>query len=149
MSTFMKIMLVPALVVALSVGVALAASGGGDDASPLAQVAPTTSTVEDVTTTLGTTTPEAEDVSGPCDEAEHANDPRCTGAAPADDDRGDRGDGDGRDDDNSGPGSQSSGPGHDGDDDDDHDDDRGGHRGGDDDRHDDDSGGHGRGGDDR
>ncbi|HEY7795555.1 MAG TPA: hypothetical protein VIA10_16245, partial [Gaiellaceae bacterium] len=30
-----------------------------------------------------TTTDEAEDVSGPCDEAEHANDPRCTGAAGA------------------------------------------------------------------
>ena len=45
MSTFMKIMLVPALVVAFSVGVALAASGvgGGDDSSsPLAQVAPST-----------------------------------------------------------------------------------------------------------
>jgi hypothetical protein len=34
------------------------------------------------------------DISGPCDEAEHANDPRCTGAA-----------GDDGDDDNSGPGS--------------------------------------------
>ena len=40
-----------------------------------------------------TTTANGEDVSGPCDEAEHANDPRCTGAAA---------DGD---DDNSGPGS--------------------------------------------
>jgi hypothetical protein len=28
------------------------------------------------------------DISGPCDEAEHANDPRCTGAAPSDDDSG-------------------------------------------------------------
>ena len=27
-----------------------------------------------------------EDVSGPCDEAEHANDPRCTGATGAADD---------------------------------------------------------------
>ena len=48
-----------------------------------------------------------EDVSGPCDEAEHANDPRCTGAAPApaaaEDDADDRGD------DNSGPGSSNSG----------------------------------------
>jgi hypothetical protein len=153
MSTFMKIMLVPALIVAFSVGVALAASGGGESDSPLAQVAPTTATVEDVTTTAGTTTAGAEDVSGPCDEAEHADDPRCTGPAPADDrDQGDDGPGDddGRDDDgNSGPGSQSSGPSHDDDDDDDdrgHDD-RSSHRGGDDDRHDD-SGGHGRGGDD-
>jgi hypothetical protein len=52
-----------------------------------------------------------EDVRGPCDEAEHANDPRCTGAAPAggdrrgDDDRGrdDHG-GRGRSGGNSGPG---------------------------------------------
>ena len=29
-----------------------------------------------------------EDLSGPCDEAEHANDPRCTGAGAAADDRG-------------------------------------------------------------
>ena len=28
-----------------------------------------------------------EDVRGPCDEAEHANDPRCTGGAAGDDDR--------------------------------------------------------------
>jgi hypothetical protein len=51
-----------------------------------------------------------EDVSGPCDEAEHANDPRCTGAvtAPpaADDDVADD-----RRDDNSGPGSSNSGHG--------------------------------------
>lgn len=46
-----------------------------------------------------------EDLSGPCDEAEHANDPRCTGAAatPAagDDKVADH---------NSGPGSSNSGP---------------------------------------
>ena len=51
-----------------------------------------------------------EDISGPCDEAEHANDPRCTGQSTAP-----RGDGDGEvnDDrvDNSGPGSLNSGPG--------------------------------------
>ena len=38
-----------------------------------------------------TTVRTAEDVSGPCDEAEHRNDPRCNGAARAerrDDDRG-------------------------------------------------------------
>ena len=50
-----------------------------------------------------------EDVRGPCDEAEHASDPRCTGAAPAtgadDDAVDDRGS-------NSGPGSDH-GSGHD------------------------------------
>ena len=72
MSTLMKIMLVPALVVAFSVGVALAASGGGDD--QLAQVAPTSSTIEDSTTTDATTTTSTGvDVSGPCAEAEYAN----------------------------------------------------------------------------
>ena len=57
------------------------------------------------------TTTDGEDISGPCDEAEHANDPRCTGAVADDDDRGD--------DDNSGPGSGS----------DDHDDSSGHERG--------------------
>ncbi|HLM32195.1 MAG TPA: hypothetical protein VK326_11105 [Solirubrobacterales bacterium] len=38
---------------------------------------------------LRSTTTTAEDVSGPCDEAEHASDPRCAGdAAGIDDDRG-------------------------------------------------------------
>ncbi len=41
-----------------------------------------------------------DDISGPCDEAEHRNDPRCTGGAAADD----RGHDDDRgDDDSSGP----------------------------------------------
>jgi hypothetical protein len=162
MSTLAKLLIVPALVVAFSVGVALAASGVGGSSTPTAQVAPGTSTDDtttlDTTTTLGTTTTEdrdedrgdgfrepGEDVRGPCDEAEHANDPRCTGVGgarddnsgpgSADDDGGDRGD-----DDNSGPGSHNSGPG-DGDDDDD---DRSGRGGGDDD-----SSGSGEGDDDR
>ena len=58
----------------------------------------------------------ATDVSGPCDEAEHANDPRCTGAGAAqdrdDDDRRNRGSGN-DDDDRSG---SSSGGDDDGDD---------------------------------
>ena len=44
-----------------------------------------------------------EDISGPCDELEHVNDPRCTGAGGAED--------------NSGPGSGHSGSGGGGDDD--------------------------------
>jgi hypothetical protein len=74
------------------------------------------------------------DISGPCDEAEHANDPRCTGAPT------------GRVD-NSGPGSVNSGRGDDADDD--HgSEDRSGHGGGDDSGGDDDHSGHGGGGDD-
>ena len=45
-----------------------------------------------------------EDVRGPCDEAEHANDPRCTGAGARDDDRDDHNSGRGRSGGNSGPG---------------------------------------------
>ena len=71
------------------------------------------------TTTLGSTgtttsaaTTTVEDVSGPCDEAEHRNDPRCTGGAvTATDDEADR-----ADDDHSGRGRGG----------DDHDDDRSG-----------------------
>jgi hypothetical protein len=73
-----------------------------------------------------------EDLRGPCDEAEHANDPSCTGAAPAagNDDNGadDRGN-DGSSGDSSGPG-PNSGPS-----------DNSGHGGGNDD-----SSGHGGGG---
>ena len=163
MSTLAKLLIVPALVVAFSVGVALAASGVGGSSTPQAQVAPATSTDDTTTldtTTVGTTTVEdddgrepGEDVRGPCDEAEHANDPRCTGLG---DDRNDnsgpgnaddRGHGDARDD-NSGPGNaddrdDNSGPGNG----DENDDDRSGPGHGDDD--DDDSSGPGGGDDDR
>jgi hypothetical protein len=63
-------------------------------------------TTSAATTTTGGTTTGGDDISGPCDEAEHANDPRCTGAAGADDDNSGPGSGDDdRDeDDNSGPG---------------------------------------------
>ena len=50
----------------------------------------------------GSSSSDPEDISGPCDEAEHATDPRCTGEADGDDDS-----------DNSGPGSDNSGPGSD------------------------------------
>jgi hypothetical protein len=153
MSTLAKLLILPALVVAFSVGVALAASGVGGSSTPAAQVAPATST--DDTTTLDTTTVDTtttttedngrepgEDVRGPCDEAENANDPRCTGVGGDRDDSSGPGNVDDRghgDDDNSGPGNaddrdDNSGPGN-GDEDDD---DRSGHGDGDDD-----SSGHG------
>lgn len=77
-----------AVALALS-GVALASSGsgGGSDDG-----------VTSARTTTGIT--EVEDVSGPCDEAEHRNDPRCTGPAAkttkASDNRRGRGKGKGR-----------------------------------------------------
>jgi hypothetical protein len=57
-------MAVTAVVIALALlgGIGLAAAQGGSD--------------DDRRPTLGST---GEDVSGPCDEVEHANDPRCTG----------------------------------------------------------------------
>jgi hypothetical protein len=63
--------------------------------------------------TTSTTTSTTEDISGPCDEAEHRNDPRCAPGASTttttrdDDDGSNRG----RGSDNSGPGSDSSGRG--------------------------------------
>jgi hypothetical protein len=67
----------------------------------------TDDTTTSATTTAGTTTDDVNDISGPCDEAEHRNDPRCTGGAGADDaddndDRSGRGSGGGDDEDRSG-----------------------------------------------
>ncbi len=82
-------------------------AAGVDDTQPARTVSlpgTTTAATTAATTTddivvgnapAATTTANGEDISGPCDEAEHANDPRCTGTA-ADD---------GNDDGNSGPGS--------------------------------------------
>ncbi|HUQ22317.1 MAG TPA: hypothetical protein VM049_04820 [Gaiellaceae bacterium] len=75
-----------------------AAASGLEDSQPARTVSlPAATTSDD--TTQGATTPatttaattavaaELEHVSGPCDEAEHTNDPRCGGAASTDDDR--------------------------------------------------------------
>jgi hypothetical protein len=167
------------LMVGLFAAVVLAAVDAGDDPSTTAGTtvdtteADTTTdetTTTETTTTETTTTPEPRrrddrpaggvDISGPCDEAEQANDPRCTGVQPrVDDDRGfadhsGRGRGGDDDDDRSGPGNgddDHSGSGHGGDDDDHSgsghggdDGDSSGHGGGDDD----DSSGHGGGDDD-
>ena len=59
------------------VGVAITASGGGGDATSAAQAPATTSGTTPLDAT--TTTTGGVDISGPCDEAEYANDPRCTG----------------------------------------------------------------------
>ncbi|HET8873118.1 MAG TPA: hypothetical protein VFM83_05485, partial [Gaiellaceae bacterium] len=71
----------------------------------------------DDATTFTSTLETGEDLSGPCDEAEHANDPRCTGAAAA----GERGDREDADDDransNRGPGGDDRGGDDHGDDD--------------------------------
>jgi hypothetical protein len=81
---------------ALATVLAVALAGSGQ---PTTNVGTLPATAATVTAPSGTTVPEAgEDVSGPCDEAEHANDPRCTGAtAPqtqADDDGPNHGAGD-------------------------------------------------------
>ena len=141
--------LVPILLVAVALvagGVAAAQLTAGEEPEPRLSLASATvpGTTAETTGTTGTT---GEDVSGPCDAAEHANDPRCTGAATTttrgEDDRG----ADDRGGSNSGPGG--------GGDDDNHADDRGGSNSGsgsgDDDGGDDRGGsnsGHGGGDDD-
>ena len=101
-------------------------AAGVDDTQPARTVSlpgTTTAATTGATTTddivIGTapatTTANGEDISGPCDEAEHANDPRCTRAVAHDDDNSGPGSGDDNDhdhEDNSGHGS-----GHDNDDD--------------------------------
>lgn len=68
-----KLIAIVAVVALALSGVALGSSGSGRG-------------TDDVSTALRTTTEvttnEVEDVSGPCDEAEHRGDPRRTGAAP-------------------------------------------------------------------
>jgi hypothetical protein len=91
--------LLAAVFAALIVGVGVAAAGSltasSDDP---AHTGTDISTIESTGTTETTATTETgEDVSGPCDEAEHANDPRCTGVVTTDDDeRGRHGDDDHR-----------------------------------------------------
>ena len=85
----MKKILLTALTLALAIGGATAVFAAvGDDPAP-SHTSRTTST--------------AQDVPGPCDEAEHASDPRCAPGVPAEDPAGEV--------DNSGPGSVNSGPG--------------------------------------
>jgi hypothetical protein len=97
---------------ALIVGVGVAAASSLNAKDDPVRTGTTISTLEDSTgTTTGTTTVAGTttttgtgaDISGPCDEAEHANDPRCTGGAVAgresDDDDHHRGRGRGGDDD--------------------------------------------------
>jgi hypothetical protein len=86
----------------------------------------TTNSVDDSVTTNSvddnTTVNSVEDISGPCDEAEHATDPRCTGAASSTEDNSghdsnDDNSGDDGTDDNSGHNSSDDNSGHDGGDD--------------------------------
>jgi hypothetical protein len=72
MSTLIKLLALGALLAAVGAGIALASIGGSDTSSP---------TLSPVVSTAGTTTDGRVDVSGPCDEAEHRNDPRCKNGA--------------------------------------------------------------------
>lgn len=90
------------LLALLGVGV-LALSGYAaastlDGAAPARTVSLPGVTTGETTTGVTTTTGEADDVSGPCDEAEHGDDSRCAGAVATGDEDGERGGGD--DDDN-------------------------------------------------
>jgi hypothetical protein len=96
--------LLAGIIAALLVGVGVAAASSlttrNDDPVPTSSISTLDSTASTgpaestgtTETTPTTSTETGEDVSGPCDEAEHANDPRCTGGATTtDDDRRGRG----------------------------------------------------------
>ena len=64
-----KAILIALVMGLLGGGAAVVAAQVSDDSTT------TTSTTDDTTSTTQTTT--GDDISGPCDEAEHANDPEC------------------------------------------------------------------------
>lgn len=63
-------------------------SGSSNDTPTIEDTSLATTTSGDVRQEDRRANEPGEDLSGPCDEAEHANDPRCTGAGAAADDRG-------------------------------------------------------------
>ena len=71
------------IISAILVFAGVAAAGSLPGLSGGASNSPTLSTPSLATTTVEDNGQACEDISGPCDEAEHANDPRCTGVAPA------------------------------------------------------------------
>ena len=71
------------IISAILVFAGVAAAGSLPGLSGGASNSPTLSTPSLATTTVEDDGQAGEDISGPCDEAEHANDPRCTGVAPA------------------------------------------------------------------
>jgi len=81
--------IISAILVFAGVAAAGTLTSGSSNATPTIQgtTLPTT-TSDDVRQEDRQATEPGEDISGPCDEAEHANDPRCTGAAPGAVDRG-------------------------------------------------------------
>jgi hypothetical protein len=106
--------IIAALIVGVGVAAASSLTTSNDDPVPTSSISTLDSTASTSTTestgttetTPTTSTQTGEDISGPCDEAEHANDPRCTGGATTqDDDRRGRGrDEDDRADDHGGRG---------------------------------------------
>ena len=71
------------IISAILVFAGVAAAGSLPGLSGGASNSPTPSTPSLATTTVEDDGQAGEDISGPCDEAEHANDPRCSGVAPA------------------------------------------------------------------
>jgi hypothetical protein len=89
-----KLVIGLAAFILLAAGGALAGNALTDSSPGVTTTATTLGTITNDDATTSTSTVETgEDLSGPCDEAEHANDPRCTGAAPVGG-RGDREDAD-------------------------------------------------------
>ena len=82
--------IISAVLVFAGVAAAGTLTSGSSDDTPTIQNAtlPTTTTSDDVRQEDRQANEPGEDLSGPCDEAEHANDPRCTGVGAVADDRG-------------------------------------------------------------
>src|SRR5215204_4697102 len=83
--------IIAALIVGVGVAAASSLTASNTDPVPTGSISTldsnaSTGTTESTRTTETTPTETGEDVSGPCDEAEHANDPRCTGGATTQDD---------------------------------------------------------------
>ena len=76
--------IISAILVFAGVAAAGTLTSGSSNDTPTLQTLPTT-TNDDVQQQDRRANEPGEDLRGPCDEAEHANDPRCTGAAAADD----------------------------------------------------------------
>jgi hypothetical protein len=78
--------IISAILVFAGVAAAGTLTSGSSGDTPTVQNAPLpTTTNDDVQQEDRRANEPGEDLRGPCDEAEHANDPRCTGAAGADD----------------------------------------------------------------
>src|SRR5580765_1165552 len=105
--------IISAILVFAGVAAAGTLTSGSSNDTPTVQNATLPTTTNDVQQEDRRANEPGEDLRGPCDEAEHANDPRCTGAAGAEDRGADHGvDDNGHHGQNSGHGGDDGSSGH-------------------------------------